>query len=377
MFRFRRRSRPRKIKLVTSDMHLSGGLTIDGRENPYEEFYFDSEFIEFLEYFSSGEYGDGCEVELILNGDVLDFLNIAIDNEFPEVITEAIGIRKLKAIFAGHPEVVEALREFVAKPNKNIIYNIGNHDPEFFFPGVRTLFCETIGGPGVSPQKVRVNAETEFLSYPEGIEIHHGNQFEAVHFMNFENPFIEDGLPEPILSIPWGSVYVLKIINRMKRERDWVDKVKPIKLMLIWGLFTDTIFMLKFIFLTSFYFLRTRFVYSPKRSATLSQTIKIMQQEITPFHGLEKDARALLDKKSDVHTVIFGHTHGAMQQRFPDGKTYINTGTWTRMVNLDLRHLGQSVRLTFALVEYDETGTPRTSLQEWIGQHSPHKMFNG
>ncbi len=358
-------------------MHLSSGMLVDGKENPYEEFYFDREFVEFLDFFSSGEYGDGCEVELILNGDVFDFLNIPIEGEFPDVITESLGVQKLQAIFDGHPEVVEAFQSFVAKPNKKIVYNVGNHDPEFFFPAVRKLFCDTIGGKDAPRNKVWVNAETEFLEYPEGVEIHHGHQFEAVHYMNYEKPFIRENIAEPILAIPWGTIYVLKIINRMKGERDWVDKVKPVKLMLLWGLFTDTFFMIKFFFLTSFYFLRTRFVYSPKRKATLRYTIKILREEVTPFHGLEDDAREILDKKPHLHTIIFGHTHGAMQQRFPDGKTYINTGTWTRMVNLDLRHLGQSVALTFALIEYDEKGQARASLQEWHGQHSPHKVFNG
>ncbi len=376
MFRFRR-SRPKKIKVVTSDMHLSSGMIIDSRENPYEEFYFGREFVEFLQYFSTGDYGDGCEVELILNGDVFDFCNVQVDGEFPEIITESIGVGKLHSIFEGHPEVISALQDFVAKPNKRIVYNIGNHDPEFFFPEVRRLFCEKIAGPGANPSKVWVNAEKEYLEYPEGIEIHHGNQFEAVHHMNYKKPYIRDNVAEPILAIPWGTVYVLKIINRMKCERDWVDKVKPIKLMILWGLFTDTLFILKFIFLTSYYFLRTRFVYSPKRKATIWSTIKILREEVTPFHGLEDDARNVLNRKPHLHTIIFGHTHGAMHQRFPDGKTYINTGTWTRMVNLDLRHLGQSVRLTFALIEYDEHGHVRASLQEWQGKHSPYKIFNG
>jgi predicted phosphodiesterase len=77
-----------------------------------------------------------------------------------------------------------------------------------------------------------------------------------------------------------------------------------------------------------------------------------------------------------VHTVIFGHTHGAMQRFYRDGKTYINTGTWTRMINLDLRYLGNSTRLTFALLEWDEEGKVRSTLQEWRGLHRPHRPFN-
>ena len=367
---------PKKIKIITSDMHLSAGHFLDGTRNPHEDFFFDKEFIEFLDYFSTGRYGDQCEVELILNGDVLDFLNAPIQGEFPDVVTEAIALEKLEAIFAGHKEVVRALQRFISRPGKNIVYNVGNHDLDLFFPSVRELFCRTIGGESWTKEKVWVNVEKEFLEYPEGIQIHHGNQFEAVHSTNYAQPLITENLQEPILHLPWGSLYVIKIINRLKWERDYIDKVKPAKFFLLYGLITDPFFTIKFFLLSMFYFLHTRFIYSPKRRANLRNTLSIMREEITPFFGLEDSAREILDNNPHVHTVIFGHTHGAMQVHFRDGKTYINTGTWTRMINLDLRHLGQQVKLTFALIEYDQSGSPSASLEEWFGRHSAHKKFS-
>ncbi|MGZ3672052.1 MAG: hypothetical protein ACXWR4_19165, partial [Bdellovibrionota bacterium] len=99
-------SPPRKIKVVTSDMHLSAGRFVDGLPNPYEDFFFDHEFCEFLDYFSTGIYGDGCEVELILNGDVLDFLNVQVQGEWVDVVTSDIAVEKLVNILDGHREVV-------------------------------------------------------------------------------------------------------------------------------------------------------------------------------------------------------------------------------------------------------------------------------
>ncbi len=369
-------SHPKKIKVVTSDMHLSAGRFHDGMQNPHEDFFFDQEFVEFIDYFSNGIYGDGCEVELILNGDIFDFLNVPINDEFPDVVTSDIAVEKLLAIFEGHPEVTQALQRFVLKPGKRLLYNVGNHDLDFFFPEVREKFCRIIGGEGWSKNKVWVNTETEFLDYPEGIQIHHGNQFEAVHRTNYQQPFVTENLPEPILYLPWGSVYVIKIINRLKVERDYIDKVRPAKFFLLYGLLTDPIFTIRFFLLSAFYFLHTRFIFSPKRRATIRNTLSIMKQEITPFYGLEDDARAILDANEHIHAVIVGHTHGPMQRFYRDGKTYINTGTWTRMINLDLRNLGQSTKLTFAFVQYDEQGRPNASLQEWMGLHTPHRSFN-
>ena len=357
-------------------MHLSAGQFIDGVQNPHEDFFFDHEFIDFLHFFSNGIYGDGCEVELVLNGDILDFLNVPIQGDFPDVVTASVALEKMHAIFKGHAEVTRALQEFVQKPGKSIVYNVGNHDLDMFFPEVREEFCRVIGGANWKREKVWVHTETEFLSYPEGIQIHHGNQFEAVHRTNYQQPLITENLPEPILYLPWGSLYVIKIINSLKLERDYVDKVKPAKLFMAISLIVDPLFTIRFILLSAFYFINTRFIYNPRRRATLRNTIAIMKQEITPFYGLEDDAREILDKSPDTHTVIIGHTHGPMQRYYQDGKTYINTGTWTRMISLDFRQLGQQTKLTFAMIQYDEQGKPRASLREWVGQHSPHKLVS-
>jgi UDP-2,3-diacylglucosamine pyrophosphatase LpxH len=367
---------PHKVKVVTSDMHLSAGRFIEGIQNPHEDFFFDREFCEFLEFFSSGPYGDSCEVELILNGDVFDFLNVPTQGEFLDEVTEEVAVEKIRSIFSGHPEVTEGLKRFVSRPGKRLVYNVGNHDMEFFFPKVREEFCTTIGGKSWTKEKVWVNAETEFLDYGS-LRIHHGNQFEAVHTANYQQPFLRENLPEPILYLPWGSVYVLKIINRLKWEREYIDKVKPAKLFMISGLIFDPFFTIKFFLLSTFYFINTRFIYNPRRRANIRNTLAIMREEITPFHGLEDDARQVLESNPTVKTLVFGHTHGAMQRFYRDGTTYINTGTWTRMINLDLRNLGQSVKLTFALIEYEQDSDQhRASLQEWIGLHSAFRPFN-
>lgn len=365
----------RKIKIITSDMHLSAGRFLDGVQNPHEDFFFDHEFAEFLEYFSTGPYGDDCEVQLILNGDVFDFLNVPSQGDFPDMITSDLAVERLKIIFAGHPDFLKALRAFVKRPGKSVLYNVGNHDMDFFFPAVKEEFCRAVGGENYDKEKVWVNTEKEYLEY-DGIQIHHGNQFEAVHAANYDRPFVTENLPEPILYLPWGSVYVIKIINRLKWEVDHIDKVKPAKLFMLFGLFVHPIIIIKLFLFSAFYFLNTRFVYNPRRRANIANTLAIMKEEITPFYGLEDDARELLDRNPHIHTVIFGHTHGPMQRYYPDGKTYINTGTWTRMINLDFRNLGQSTKLTFALIEYGDDGRPVSTLEEWFGIQKAHRVFN-
>jgi predicted phosphodiesterase len=90
---------------------------------------------------------------------------------------------------------------------------------------------------------------------------------------------------------------------------------------------------------------------------------------------LEWQARRLLDQEPEVKTVIFGHTHKPMNKAYADGKQYINTGTWTKMVNLDFRSLGQQqFNLTFALIKIRE-GQSQCELRSWVGEYSPHRVF--
>lgn len=367
-------------KFIISDCHLSAGRFFEGHLNPHEDFHFDREMCDFFEYISSGEFGDQAdgpvEVELFINGDFLDFLNVPYHGEFEEAITEAVSVTKLEAILAGHPKVMAALREFASKPGKSITYLIGNHDADLFYPKVRERITREWDPQGGFPsEKVRVIADRDRIRYEGGVEIHHGNQFEAVHVLNFSKPLLDSYLDEPVLNLPWGSFYVLKIINRMKWEREYIDKIRPIKVYVLFGLLFDTWFTLRFCFLTLYYFLKTRLVYSPKRRSRLKVTAEILRQETDFLLDLERQARGLLDREAEVRTVIFGHTHQPMNKVYPDGKQYINTGTWTKMVNMDWRSIGrQQYCLTFALVKIQD-GQSECDLRHWVGEHRPHQVF--
>lgn len=364
-----------KYKIVISDCHLSAGRVFEGLLNPHEDFYFDSEMAEMFEHFSSGEYAE-ADVELFINGDFLDFLNVPYQGEFEEVITEKIALYKCDAILNGHPKVMDAIQRFASRPNKKVTYLVGNHDAELFFPSVREKITRRWDPNGTYPsERVEVVADRDRINWEGGIEVHHGNQFEAVHVMNFEKPLIEGSfVREPVLNIPWGSFYVLKIVNRLKPEREYLDKVRPIKLFVMIGMLVDPWFTLRYVGLSIYYFLKTRLVYSPRRRARIKVTAEILKQETKFFQDLEEPAREILTKRDEINTVIFGHTHKPMDKIYPDGKQYINTGTWTKMINLDLRSLGQQYCLTFAYVKIEDEKA-QCELRQWVGPHSPHQPF--
>jgi UDP-2,3-diacylglucosamine pyrophosphatase LpxH len=391
----------KRYKIVISDCHLSAGRFFEGSLNPYEDFLLDEEMASFFDYFSSGKYdlnpeGEAIRVDLIINGDYFDYLNVPLQGEFEEAITEEIALYKTDAIMKGHPKVMAALKRFASKPGKRIQYLVGNHDAELFFPKVQEKIVRAWDVNGSYPSaNVEVLTNIDRIYDEAGIEIRHGNQYEAGNRMDFSEPFVTEDYPEPVLKLPWGSIYVLKIINRLKWERSYVDKVRPLKVFVLFGLILHPFFTLRFVTYTGYYFLKTRIeAIFQRRSGGWKEMLGLLKQEARLFQDLETEARDLLTDKSSVRTVIFGHTHRPMDRVYPDGKQYINTGTWTRMINLDWSGLGQNLRMTFAHVKVEEPDAAtvalalaenkdppkphiRAELREWVGEHYPHRSFQG
>ena len=78
----------RRFKLVVSDFHLGKGRYFrDGTQNILEDFIYDREFAEFLAYYRTGEFSD-VDVELILNGDILNLLQIDYYGVHTHLITD-------------------------------------------------------------------------------------------------------------------------------------------------------------------------------------------------------------------------------------------------------------------------------------------------
>jgi len=81
--RFLKKNKTDKIILCVSDLHLGAGSFYEGRKNNLEDFNYDKEFVEFLEFYSSGGF-QKVEVELIINGDFLDFLAVPFVEYFDD-----------------------------------------------------------------------------------------------------------------------------------------------------------------------------------------------------------------------------------------------------------------------------------------------------
>ena len=86
--------------------------------------------------------------------------------------------------------------------------------------------------------------------------------------------------------------------------------------------------------------------------------------------------------------MIVGHTHDPIFREYEDGSAFINTGTWTKMYNLDFGKNSFGARLTFARIDVKEKAEAEEGviverfdhleigLNEWRGKSDlPFKEF--
>ncbi len=347
-----------KIKLVVSDFHIGRGRYLaDRTPNPLEDFFHDEKFAEFLECHSTGDYRDS-DVELILNGDFLNMLEVDEDEVFPEVLTERVAVEKTGKILDGHPELFGAMGAFLATDRHHMAFVVGNHDAGLLWPGVRELVRRRI-----SPRVRFYDVAYVF----DGFHVEHGQQFEELVRLDPDAIFVTEGVPAPILNLPWGAYFVADFLNGIKKERPFLDKIRPFSNYLAWAMIFDFRFAVRTILrMVAFYF-RNRFHRSAYRREKFVLTRRSVWS-VSLSASLDACARKILES-TDCHTVIFGHTHRCLHRRMGPDKEYLNTGTWTDVTILEIGHLGTSSQRTYVLIEYPDEGRPRARLKVWHGKY--------
>jgi hypothetical protein len=186
-----------------------------------------------------------------------------------------------------------------------------------------------------------------------------------------------------VLNLPWGSLFVAVALPKIKQERPYIDKVRPMGAFLRWTFIHDflwgfkTLFMIaKFIFDTVLF--KTRYQIRQGMGATLE-----LLKEITLYPNYDRIAFKLLEENAEINTVIFGHTHILKYRQWREGKEYFNEGTWNEFTNLYLDDYGKQTRLTYAFIEYPIVtnvegtvevpthGRPKVRLKQWNGVWKP------
>lgn len=372
----------KKTILVISDLHLSAGASVGKRKNFLEDFHYDKELIEFIEYYGSMHYQDRS-VELIINGDFVDLLAVPFVKYFDdEFWSEEAALCKLKMIVDAHGEVFASLKNFLTFPNNRLVYIIGNHDSELILPALKEYLIDLFPKEDQYKFQILDNFETTYIPEP-GIVIKHGHEYELAHHFHPEKSISIDSSGRKYFIPPWGSYYVIRVVNKFKEERDYINAVRPINKFIINGIIYDSLYTLRFLLSNIFYFWMVRFVMIFKQKRSLVEVWENVKNEMQLFKNYEELTEEYVTTQSSVHAFIVGHTHCPVFREYDDGSIFINTGTWTKMYNLDFGKNYHGARLTFAKIDVsdklEENGAFEhldVTLNQWKGKSDlPFKEF--
>jgi 3',5'-cyclic AMP phosphodiesterase CpdA len=226
-------TKPVRYHAVVSDLHFGDGGKLD-------DFVHEQELKTFLSYVSEQGRVRSGSAELVINGDFIDFLQVQPLRHGPW--REAID--KVSRVAGAHPDTFEALGRFVKEGNRVVILP-GNHDIELSFREVQEAFTALIaaGDPDVTSRIVFPNSEplgSHFRGWEHGpfayrlkapsapglsVYIEHGNQFDVVNSFNHRK-FFHESLADHI-RMPWGSRFVLDILNDVEARFPYIDKIRP------------------------------------------------------------------------------------------------------------------------------------------------------
>ncbi len=179
----------------------------------------------FLAQISEYKKAEGERLELILNGDFVDFL--AIEPFAAWTPDEDACIQKLKDAARQFPVVFDAFRKCIAKVDRFTL-TLGNHDIESALPRVTKAVLEEIGTNLYSCEFVRSN-----IAYRDGdLLVEHGNRYDswnAIEYADLQRVASAASRMEalPDINPCPGSLMVEKLVNQLREDYPFVDLLKP------------------------------------------------------------------------------------------------------------------------------------------------------
>lgn len=282
---------------VVSDLHICSGRNEAGVYKGTENFFADDSFNRFLDYANNSKKTKNAV--LIINGDVFDFLRVVEYpgrirkirftkrlklwlkgkpikpaekpseetvmpvyiqwstklnsigiNKGPEELRKCItakerkyglktddfkSVWKLDLIRKGHPQFFESLGLWLEKGNRLIIVK-GNHDVDWYWPGVRNYFrlllaeniCSIKQGDLKSVLKEIVLPNITFIDDSVVIDkdfyVEHGHRYDK--FTNVLGKPVLNKNPDE-LNVPFGSFFNRYLINRAELFYPFLDNVRP------------------------------------------------------------------------------------------------------------------------------------------------------
>ena len=220
----------REVYLI-SDLHLGGAqpATADPNDRGFRICTQGARLAQFVDALAAKP----PSVELIINGDMVDFL--AEDDGgagwLAFTTDQKDAVRKIDSIIDRDQALFEALGRFLERGHRLVIL-LGNHDVELALPAVRQRLGERIGLTG--------RHDFEFIYDGEAYRIgraliEHGNRYDAFNIVDYDGlrrlrSLLSRNQAVPsdyAFAAPAGSHVVAEVMNPIKAQYRIIDLLKP------------------------------------------------------------------------------------------------------------------------------------------------------
>lgn len=220
----------REVYLI-SDLHLGGAqpATTDPNDRGFRICTHGQELATFVDALAAKP----PSVELIVNGDMVDFL--AEDDGGAGWVaftaSQADAVRKLDSIVSRDQALFDAFGRFLARGHRLVLL-IGNHDVELALPAVRKRLGEHLGLTGQHDFAFIFDGE----AYQIGRAlIEHGNRYDAFNVVDYDGlrrlrSLLSRNQAVPAdyaFAAPAGSHVVAEVMNPIKSTYRIIDLLKP------------------------------------------------------------------------------------------------------------------------------------------------------
>ena len=216
---------------VVSDLHLCDVEEHTDGWKAYKSarFLFDRELDAAVTAFlRQGDVADQRVV--VLNGDVIDFdLVTTAPRDPPWPVsraerrrgldpTEEKSVWKLQRVLDDHPHFV-AMLVGVLSAGHRLVYVMGNHDREFFFPAVQAALREAVvrqaerDDCAVDPTHIQF--EPWFFHVPGEIYVEHGQQYDYYTSFRYILSPVVPGRKKQTLALPMGNLSNRELMSEM------------------------------------------------------------------------------------------------------------------------------------------------------------------
>jgi UDP-2,3-diacylglucosamine pyrophosphatase LpxH len=218
---------------VISDLHLGGVYGGRPGDRGFRINTHVGELIHFIHYLL-GKHTNGGWIELVINGDLVDFLAEREPNDPPWVPftpDQGESSRKLEAIAERDSKFFDALGEFLRQGHRLTIL-LGNHDIELALPQTRKTLERLLGVAGIHDFHLITNGE----AYAVGNAIiEHGNRYDRFNVVDYDGlrrlcsllSRRQDIPRQFAFDPPAGSKMVSWVMNPIKKDYRFIDLLKP------------------------------------------------------------------------------------------------------------------------------------------------------